>query len=223
MAFIFLFLFYFFDNINQFINNSHEKTKKALKEAEHQLLRQQFNPHFLYNAFNSLYSMSLQNNPKTSDSILKLSSMMRYLTDDISPSGNLLKQEFKFIKDYIEIEKIRFGEKAKIGFDIIGEVEHQIIEPLILINLVENAFKHGFYTNNSNAFVDIKATVDQSNLSFSVRNSCFKKQHFQESERLGKGIDLLKKRLDLVYPHNAVLTCKQTNEEYVSVLNINLS
>ena len=219
---MFFSLFYFFDNLNLFINNSYEKTKEALQEAEQQLLRQQFNPHFLYNAFNSLYSMSLQNHPKTSDSILKLSGMMRYLTDDVHVSGSFLKHEFKFIKDYLELERIRFGEKANINFEIEGEAEGLLIEPLLLINLVENAFKHGFYTNSNNAFVNVIANVKDKNLSFTVRNSVFKKQHFQETDRAGKGLKNLRKRLALSYPNNADFQTSEKENEYIVRLNLKL-
>jgi len=223
MTFLFLSLFYLFDNLNLFINNSFEKTKKALGEAERQLLREQFSPHFLYNAFNSLYSMSLQNHPKTSDSILKLTGMMRYLTDEVSTSGSLLRQEFKFINDYLEIERIRFGKEANISFDIEGEVGDQIIEPLILINLVENAFKHGFYTNNDKAYVHIKAIIKEAQLSFTVKNSRFEKQHFQKTNRIGKGLTILRKRLALAYSKNAKLNISESEKEYIAVLAINLN
>ncbi|CAM1345416.1 sensor histidine kinase [Tenacibaculum amylolyticum] len=196
--------------------------KKALEEAESKLLRQQFNPHFLYNAFNSLYSMSLKNNPKTPDTILKLSRMMRFLTDDTAKSNIKLTQEFTFIKEYIEIEKIRFGEQANIRFEVTGDASTIQIEPLLLITLVENAFKHGFYTNDAKAFVFINATIKDKELSFSVENSIQKKQHFQISEREGTGLENLKKRLKLLYPKTSSLKVTEKNDVFLAELKINV-
>jgi len=199
IAFIFIALFYVFKNLNLFLNNSYFKTQKALLESEQQLLRQQFNPHFLYNAFNSLYSMSLQNNPNTPDSILKLSGMMRYLTDNSNSSLSFIKHEIKFITDYIEIEKIRFGQNANIIFEHKNLKKDTLLEPLLLIPLVENAFKHGFYTNNKNNFVKIKASIENEVLIFSVSNRTAPKQHFQSQDRKGKGLENLRKRLNISY------------------------
>ncbi len=220
LIFIFTSLFYILKNLNLLINNSYLKTKQALEEAELLLLRQQFNPHFLYNAFNSLYSMSIKKHPNTSDSILKLSGMMRYLTDDASVSGTLLKHEIKFIEDYLEIEKIRFGNDANISFKLNGALKGQLIEPLLMINLVENAFKHGFYTNNDSAFVNIDAQLSEDHLIFKIRNSVFKKQHFQESDRVGKGLHNLRKRLDLSYGQDASLNIEEKKNEFIATLNI---
>lgn len=222
MAFLFVALFYIFKNINLLVNNSYVKTKVALEEAERLLLRQQFNPHFLYNAFNSLYSMSIQNHPNTSDSILKLSGMMRYLTDDAIVFGTLLKHELKFIKDYLEIEKIRFGEQANISFKIDGVVEGQRIEPLLLITLVENAFKHGFYTNNEFAFVNINLYLRGDQMDFDISNSVFEKQHFQKTNRKGKGLDNLRKRLKLSYGEHAEFKVVSSEKEYTANLKLTL-
>ena len=89
-----------------------------------------------------------------------------------------MSHEIKFIKEYIALEKIRFGQQANITFDVKGNIDNVFIEPLMLVTLVENAFKHGFYTNDSSSFVNIKALVDEKILSFEVENSIQKKQFF---------------------------------------------
>lgn len=213
---ILFFILLLLDNFEAIINEKLFATKKALKEAENKLLRQQFNPHFLFNAFNSLYSLSLQNNPKTPDTILKLSGMMRYITDDATVSKVKLNRELQFIKDYIAIEKIRFGEKANISFEINGNAGHKTIEPLLLITLVENAFKHGFYTNETNAFVSMNATIKDNHLLFTVENSIQNQQHFNKKERQGKGLEILKKRLELSYPKKHDLMLKNENNIFLA-------
>ncbi|WP_299104001.1 histidine kinase [uncultured Tenacibaculum sp.] len=201
--------------------NKYEKLKNELELTKGQLLKNQLHPHFLFNAFNSLYSISLSNNPKTSDTILKLSGMMRYLTDDSIHKQVKLEHELKFIKEYIALEKIRFGEQANISLQIEGITENIHIEPLLLIPLVENAFKHGFYTNDSKSFVHITVNIHNESLSFKVKNSIQNKQHFNQDTREGKGLKNLKKRLQLSYSKNHSLTLKSENNVYLSHLEIN--
>jgi LytS/YehU family sensor histidine kinase len=167
--------------------------------------------------------MSLKNHPKTSDTILKLSGMMRYLTDDTNIPHVKLSQELNFIQEYISIEKIRFGEKSNIEFTINGDPIGKEIEPLLFITLVENAFKHGFYTNDQSAFVHITLHITDTIAEFSIENSIQPKQHFQKEERIGKGLDILKKRLKLSYPKNSKLTLIKKDAVYLAKLKIHFS
>jgi two-component system LytT family sensor kinase len=199
------------------------KLEKELNQAKEQLLRNQLHPHFLFNAFNSLYSLSLKNHPETPDYILKLSGMMRYLTDETHFHKVPLKKEIDFIEKYIAIERIRFGEDARIQFIIVDfNNEQNLIEPFLLITLVENAFKHGFYTNIRDAFVKINVKVEDKELLFTVENSLFNKQHFQDSHREGKGLENLKKRLELLYPKSSSFSITQSKHTYTTHLNITL-
>ena len=212
-------IIYFVNKLEYF--NDYKKMEHELKHAKEQLLRNQLHPHFLFNAFNSLYSLSLKNHPETPQYILKLSSMMRYLTDESMLHKVPLVKEIDFIKQYIAIEKMRFGHAAKIDFSIKGTITNdQFIAPFLLITLVENAFKHGFYTNAADAFVMITLALDHKTLSFSVANSVYEKQHFQEKKRTGKGLQNLKQRLQLLYPKKSVLTIDKTKKSYTTTLNI---
>jgi two-component system LytT family sensor kinase len=202
----------------------YQKLERELNQAKEQLLRNQLHPHFLFNAFNSLYSLSLKNDPETSDYILKLSGMMRYLTDETHLSKVPLHREIDFIEKYIAIEKIRFGKDARIQFSVEEDNnDEKWIEPFLLITLVENAFKHGFYTNIKDAFVKIHLNVGKEELLFTVENSVFDKQHFQESNRDGKGLENLKKRLDLLYPKSSDIKITNTQNTYTTHLKITLS
>ena len=223
ISFIIIALFYFFNNLNLFLNNSYLRMQEALAQSQRQLLRQQFNPHFLYNAFNSLYSLSLSNNPKTSESILKLSSMMRYITDNSDKRVILLKHEIRFIEDYIQIEKIRFGDDANIIFDVQEIPRDVSIEPLLLIPLVENAFKHGFYTNDKENFVRIKAEFVNNIFQFTISNRINKKAHYQNEEREGFGLNNLDKRLKLSYPKNSSLIINEEDSIFNVMLKIDFN
>ncbi len=204
--------------------NRYKKLKEELNQAKAQLLRNQLHPHFLFNTFNSLYSLSLKNHPETSDYILKLSSMMRYLTDETHLGKVPLNNEIDFIEKYIAIERIRFGKDARIELTIEdSNDDEKLIAPFLLITLVENAFKHGFYTNSKDAFVSINVNIENKDLLFTVENSFFNKQHFQESKREGKGLENLRQRLQLLYPKKSSIKTSNTEKNYTAQLKIILN
>jgi len=218
---LFYSLVYFVNRLEFF--SHYKKLENELNQTKAQLLQNQLHPHFLFNAFNSLYSLSLKNHPNTSDYILKISNMMRYLTDETSANRVPLIKELDFIKQYISIEKIRFGNEAPIQLKISKKISSEkLIAPLLLITLVENAFKHGFYTNSKNAYVNMQLNLKNNDLIFSVENSILKKQHFQEGNRTGKGIQNLKQRLSLLYPKKSSLKIKTTKNSYSTKLKITL-
>lgn len=223
LGLILFILLWILDHIQPVFNSNTYETQNVLKMTKNQLLRQQFNPHFLFNAFNSLYSLSLSNNPKTPEAILKLSNMMRYVTDNSTNALVRVNQELKFIKEYISIERLRFGNKAEIKIDLQNIPNNLFIEPLLLITLVENAFKHGFYTNDNQSFVHIKANYFEKELIFTVVNSIQKKQHFQINDRNGTGINNLKNRLQLSYPKTSILKINQTDSYFLAELKIKIN
>jgi len=212
MVFIVIFLI---SNINYLLNRDYFALKKALEETEHELLKQQFNPHFLYNALNSIYSLSLNNNPNTPDTILKLSNMMRFLTDEIPNKNIQLNTEIDFIKEYIEIEKVRFGRDKNIRFTITGNTDSTVLEPLLLFPLVENAFKH----SDRNGEISIDLAIEDNTISFCVKNNIRKSSG---ENRKGKGLELLKQRLSLSYPTSSNLETKITSDIYSATLNITM-
>jgi LytS/YehU family sensor histidine kinase len=135
-----------------------------------------------------------------------------------------LNKEIDFIKQYIAIEKVRFGKDARIKITINEAINDSIIiAPFLLITLVENAFKHGFYTNSKDAFVNINLNIKNKVFLFNVENSVFKKQHFQENHREGKGLKNLKKRLVLLYPKSSSIKINTTEEIYSAKLKIILN
>jgi two-component system LytT family sensor kinase len=219
---LFYFLVFMVDRLE--LLGRYQKLEKELNQAREQLLRNQLHPHFLFNAFNSLYSLSLKNHPETPDYILKLSGMMRYLTDETHWVKVPLHKELDFIEKYISIEKIRFGEDARIQLHMEDRDRNEKwIEPFLLITLVENAFKHGFYTNAKEAFVKIDIHIEHNYLQLTVENSIIGKQHFHESNREGKGLDNLKRRLALLYPKNSDLEITISPTAYSTHLKITLT
>jgi len=215
-------LFILVDNIDYIFTSRYYKIKRALDSTRNQLLRQQFHPHFLFNALNSVYSMSLNNHPDTSGTILKLSGMMRYLTDEVRVARIPLERELKFLQEYIAIEKIRFGEKANIKFETEGIVKGTLIEPLLLVPLVENAFKHGFYINHPDSFVQIKLKMEGDRLTFSTQNSILTKESNRYENREGKGLDNLRDRLQLTYPKTSKLSLSEKGNIFWAELELKL-
>ncbi|MEH3115200.1 sensor histidine kinase [Pedobacter terrae] len=219
-------LFYLFlYGVNKLdVINQYKKLEHELNNAKEQLLRNQMHPHFLFNAFNSLYSLCLKNSAEAAEYVLKLSSMMRYLTDETHLSKVPLTRELDFIKGYIDIEKMRFGKDVSIQLVTNGNINgDKLIPPFLLVALVENAFKHGFYTNAKNAYVTIKLELEKNELLFCVENSVFAKQHFQESSRKGKGLSNLRQRLELLYPKNFSFEINNADNRYNAQLKITLN
>ena len=212
--------FIYIDNIHIFLNRKYHDIQKTLKDAENQLLRQQFNPHFLFNALNSVYSMALNHHPKTADTILTFSAMMRYLSDEATSEKVPLKHEIDFLKSYIDLEKIRFGKNSKISFTLKSSVDNYMIESLLLITLIENAFKHGFYTNNADSYVHISIEIKENILNLNVKNSL---GPIDENQRRGKGLDILRKRLDLSYEKKYTLSCQKYEDFFEARLSLDLS
>ncbi|QZT36290.1 histidine kinase [Halosquirtibacter xylanolyticus] len=214
--------FILIDNINILFKGRYYKMKEALEEATNQLLRQQFHPHFMFNALNSIYSMALNSHTETPEAILKLSAMMRYLTDEITVRRIPISREVKFLKDYISIEKIRFGEEANIKITEEGDLNNKFIEPLLLIPLVENAFKHGFYNNNMDSYVHMSISIKGDIFTFTIENSIIRNRNKIE-EREGKGIKNLNERLDLSYPNKYDLTLLNKETSYLATLQITIT
>lgn len=212
-------VFILIDRIDLLFNNRYQKIQEKFKKAQTQLLQRQLNPHFLYNAFNSLYSLSLQKHPQTPEAILTLSNIMRYITDHSGHRVSLDK-ELAFIAQYIAIEKMRFASEDRIKITTKGNTDNHFIEPLLLITLIENAFKHGFYSNDPAAFINIEMVCEKENIRFEVQNTAKKEQNTAEKLRKGKGLEMLKKRLELTYPKKHRLTLTKKDGIFTAVLQL---
>ncbi len=119
------------------------QAEKAKITVELQLLKAQVHPHFLFNTLNNIYSFSLESSPKTPELILKLSSLLRYMLYDCKAEQVLLEKEIQVMKNYIDLEKERYGNKIQISLNIAGDLKGNYISPLLLLPFLENAFKHG--------------------------------------------------------------------------------
>jgi LytS/YehU family sensor histidine kinase len=193
------------------------KVEKLSTEIKY--LRAQINPHFLFNTLNNIYGLSLEKSDKTPEVILKLSKIMDYMLYESNDVQVYLKKDIENIGNYIDIERIRQGNNAEITFEVKGEVTDQKIVPLVLLPLVENAFKHGVNTIIKGAYMRVLIVVNGRNLEIDVKNN-FKQQ---ETERNGIGLTNLEHRLRLFYENAHTMTTDSNGDEYHVNLKLRLS
>jgi sensor histidine kinase YesM len=196
-----------------------EEIDKEKITTELSFLRQQINPHFLFNAINSIYSLSISQRPETSDAILKLSSILRYMLYETDKQYVSLEKEIATIKDYIEIQQLRLTDKVKLDFVLNGQTSNYKIVPLVMLPLIENAFKHGV-DNVNNSFINILIEIGEGTLILSVRNKIVEKKLSLESS--GIGIKNIVRRLDLLYQDLYNLDYRRDGDTFKVNLKIKL-
>jgi hypothetical protein len=177
-------------------------------------LKQQINPHFLFNTLNNLYAISIKNPEITPGAILKVSSILRYTLYKTENVPAFLKDEIEIINAYIDFQKLRSKNNLPIEYDLQGEVGEHKIEPFILLPLVENAFKYGMADLN-NSFIRILFTIKPGKLLFNIENKK-SQQAVSDPEHSGIGLKNIQRRLDLVYPDNHIFRI-DNREEIFSV------
>jgi two-component system, LytTR family, sensor kinase len=177
-------------------------------QAELSFLKAQINPHFLFNTLNNIYSLAIAKNERTADSIMKLSNIMRYVTDDVSQHFVPLQQEVDCLNDFIELQRLRLSKKVTVDFSVKGKLENKTIIPLLLITFVENVFKYGI-SNHENATIIIQLAADERSITFYCHNKIFKPAG--ASQRTGIGIANAKKRLEHLYPNKHLLNITNEN------------
>ena len=189
--------------------------------AELNYLKSQTNPHFLFNTLNNIYSLARDKSDLAPESILRLSKMLRFMLYETGGEYIAIEQELKIINDYIALEKLRYDESLRINFNHDIEDMKQAIPPLLLIPLVENAFKHGVSETRGQPFVDIHLSVSKRQLSFIVKNS----SEVSPEERSVKeniGLSNLRRQLQLLYKEYN-LSVQQQGSVFIATLKINLA
>lgn len=193
--------------------------EKEKSQTELDLLKQQLNPHFFFNTLNNLYGLSLQQSDKTSDSILRLSELMRYTIYKGQLDRVSLIQELNYIDDYIQLQQIRLKKPLSFNFEKHIVDEDLKIAPLLLIVLVENAFKHGIEPAENQAYLNLYLKSDHQKVYFSCKNSI---EEENAAKVRGIGLDNLKKRLALLYPNKHHLEINADKKSYSVTLEITI-
>lgn len=202
---------------NKELQNKILETQLQLKEQELHYLKMQIHPHFLFNTLNTIYGFALKRSVQTPEIILKLSNLLDYILYQVNKPSVSLKEEILHIKEYIELEKIRFKDTLKVIF-VSDEIEEKIqIAPMLLIPFVENAFKHGTLVDGF-LQIEVKASVQNNTLNFSTRNSSDKTK--KEENNGGIGLKNIHKRLELNYQGNYVLNMERKGKWFLTELII---
>ena len=190
------------------------------KTAELVALKNQLNPHFLFNTLNNLYALALKKSDDTPKVIQKLSEILDYILYRCNDEFVLLKKEIELIENYLSLEKIRYADRVKISFSkkVTGEEK---VAPLLLLTFVENAFKHGVANEINQAHIDINISKRGGELFFKVANS--KPQVIENKEQKESiGLSNIKKQLELLYPKAYDLIIENTTNSFSANLKLHL-
>ncbi len=198
--------------------------KRAILEkqnADVQLafLRNQVSPHFFMNTLNNIHSLIDFDTEEAKDSIIRLSKLMRHLLYDSEIEKIPIAKEIEFIKNYVDLMKLRYSDKVKISLNLPVQLPDKSIPPLLFTSYVENAFKHGISYQNT-SFINIKFSIDDDQLNFEVRNS--NPGITKKDEPSGIGVENSRKRLDLIYGDSYSLEIEDKKDEYLVLLSIPL-
>lgn len=194
----------FFSSIFWISNENRKQKQREITlinenlNSEMRFLKSQINPHFLFNALNNIYSLSFTQSEKAPHMIMKLSEMLRHVVYDSSNSVRLEK-EILYIDNFIDFQKLKIGEEIDVTFDHQQADDSFIVEPMLLIPFVENAFKHSDIENNPKGFIHIRLSTSGTLLDLEVENSTPSVEHTKDRFS-GVGIENVTKRLDLAYP-----------------------
>jgi LytS/YehU family sensor histidine kinase len=200
-----------------------EELKLVVKDSELKYLKNQINPHFLFNHLNNLYSYSLEQSAKTPIIILELSAVLRYMLYDCKDDYVRLKDEIEHLENFIELNKLPLENRAEIKFHKEIQSSMFSIAPLILSVFVENAFKHSAAGLSSGIYIDVAVKCDESGkLTLACRNN-FATNRNVDGITKGLGLKNVKKRLALVYPNMHELSITETNSEYFVELSLQLA
>ncbi len=203
------------------------KAQSAVHEqslAELELLKAQIHPHFLFNTLNNLYSHTRRNSAESSKIVLTLSDLLRFMLYESRSEFIPLTQEIQLIKNYVELEKSRFGVELDISLTFSGDLEGKLIRPLLLLPLLENSFKHGTGDQLDQKWISLDLNVEKNMMHFKLANSRNHELDIKEMTINEKGISLenVKRRMELLYPGEHNLVIKEEQDLFLVKLDLKL-
>jgi LytS/YehU family sensor histidine kinase len=182
------------------------------------LLKQQLSPHFYFNTLNNLYGLARSNSAKLSDALHQLSNIMGYVIVDCNQPKVRLDQEIKFLESYIALEKLRYEQNTVIEMKVDGYTNGQTILPLLLVQFVENAFKHGMKEKSEKNWMKVNMIIRKEELLFKVDNS-----YYEGAVSDGIGINSVKNILNLQYEGKYDMDMIHEDNRFSVTLKLNLS
>jgi len=209
-----LLLMRYYKNQQKYLQLNEQK-----KTAELSALKNQLNPHFLFNTLNNLYTLALKKSDKTPEVISKLSDILDYMLYRCNDQFVSLRKEIDLIENYLALEKIRYGKRVDIAFTTAVE-EEQKIAPLLLLTFIENAFKHGVSQELNQAQIKIDLKTKGESIQFSVENTIPKTAAHNGSSIDAIGLKNVGKQLELIYPAKHQLNINNKDGLYQVKLNL---
>jgi sensor histidine kinase YesM len=206
-------------------NRKKQEAQNESMQSELKFLKSQINPHFLFNTLNSLYALTLKKSDKAPDIVIKLSEMMRYMLYECNEPAVPLRKEINYLKNYLDLERLRQKEGIDISLDVQGEVVNQRIAPLLLIPFLENSFKHGINAAIKGGFVHATLQVAPRSIRFDLENTKGNVlPRSPDATRPSGGIGLVnvRRRLELLYPDRHELTIREKPTTYAIHLTLEL-
>ncbi len=188
--------------------------------SELRFLRSQVSPHFLFNMMTNMVALARQKSELLEPSLLKLSDLLRYMLYDANKDKFLLSQEISYLRSYIELQHLRFGEDLNLFLDVEEHEPDCYIEPMLLLPFVENAFKHGIGMV-PDPFIKISLALRDNKLYFSVSNNYNRANHSKDVSS-GIGLANVKNRLNLLYPKKYDLSIEDNGSIHAVKLNLEM-
>jgi sensor histidine kinase YesM len=187
--------------------------------SELQVLKTQLNPHFLFNSLNAIYSLSVKNSSITSEAIITLSELMRYMLYEADKDKVPLGKEMDYIKNYVRLQRLRLSDSVNVKLRMSGDEKGKELPPLLFISFIENAFKYGTDFKGK-THVEINLQIEQESIVFKVRNRIG--AHRAEQGSSGVGLENIKNRLNLLYPNRHTLDIVNDGQNYEVTLILDL-
>lgn len=218
---LFLFLVGIFVSLSLQINERLRQTERENLNTKLSFLKAQINPHFLFNTLNTIYSLAIEQSPRTADVVVKLAALMRYVMREADTEKVPLAKELEYIDNYVALQQLRLDETAAIDFKIEGHPNGLQIAPLILISFIENTFKYGINPQEK-SIVKIHLSIEKSILHLHTFNKKVRRFHDEETSS-GIGLENARTRLGLLYPNKNLLFVNETDEDFRVELTLELS
>ena len=188
-------------------------------ETELKFLRNQTNPHFLFNTLNNIYALARKKSDDTPDAIMKLSKLLRFMLYETEKPSIKIGDEIRMLDDYIDLQKMRFDEMLSINFFREIDNEAEQVTPALLLPFIENAFKHGASESRSESYIQINLQLKNSMLNFNIENTIENNNIAKENENIG--LNNVKRQLELMYK-DYDLQVRHTDKLFNVFLTINL-
>ncbi|MEM9302298.1 MAG: histidine kinase [Pseudomonadota bacterium] len=192
-------------------------SREQRKAAEIEALKNQLNPHFIFNTLNNIYALAIQRSPQTAEAVAKLSGILDYVLYRCGNDYVSLGEEVAMLEDYMALERLRFGDRVEVSFsnDSAG---NEPVAPLLFLTLIENAFKHGVSQALGDAAVDVALRSDDREIVLEVSNTRPAPANDDDAQRSGIGLANLRRQLGLLYPDAHRLDLVDSAERFTATL-----